>query len=65
MVINLFGKLKNNSYICTMKEYKIKITYLNADDVQPELIELSTDNIDWSMEQYQRNRNPFSWEIVE
>mgnify|MGYP003987711691 FL=1 len=48
-----------------MKEYKIKITYLNADDVQPELIELSTDNIDWSMEQYQRNRNPFSWEIVE
>lgn len=47
-----------------MEKYKLKITYLNADDVQPEIIELTTDRLDWSMEQYQRNRNPFKWEVL-
>lgn len=62
MVINLFGKLKNNSYICTMKEYKIKITFLDGSSDE---ISISTDRLVWSMAQYQRNREPFSWEIVE
>jgi|SaaInl74LU_5_DNA_1037368.scaffolds.fasta_scaffold00108_2 hypothetical protein len=59
-----FGKLKNNSYICSMKTYNIKITYLTQDDIQPEIIQLTTDDIEWSMDQYQRNREPLKWEIV-
>jgi len=52
-----------------MKTYKIKITYLVPtylveSDVQPEIIELKTDDIEWSMDQYQRNREPLKWEIL-
>lgn len=47
-----------------MKTYKIKITYLVESDIQPEIIELQTDDIKWSMDQYQRNREPLKWEIV-
>jgi hypothetical protein len=47
-----------------MKTYKIKITYLIEDDIQPEIIEINTDDINWSMDQYQRNRKPFKWEII-
>jgi hypothetical protein len=47
-----------------MKKYKIKITYLIQSDVQPEIIELSTDDIQWSMSEFQRNREPFKWEII-
>ena len=25
---------------------------------------IKTNNIEWSMEQYQRNREPFSWKII-
>jgi hypothetical protein len=44
-----------------MKEYKIKITFLDGSSDE---ITLTTDKLDWSMEQYQRNREPFSWQIV-
>ena len=44
-----------------MKEYKIKITFL---DGSSEIIELTTDRLEWSMEQYQRNREPLNWEII-
>lgn len=27
-------------------------------------IKITTDNIEWSMEQYQRNRRFFTWEII-
>ena len=47
-----------------MNTYKIKITYLTENDIQPEVIELKTDDIEWSMDQYQRNREPLKWEIV-
>jgi len=47
-----------------MKAYNIKITYLTQDDIQPEIIQLTTDDIEWSMDQYQRNREPLKWEIV-
>jgi hypothetical protein len=54
-----------------MKTYKIKITpnlaiektYGRED--APYTIELTTDNIEWSMEQYQRNRRALNWEILE
>jgi len=32
-------------------------------DSKWEEVELITDDIDWSMEQYQRNRQPFKWKI--
>ena len=47
-----------------MNTYKIKITYLTENDIQPEIIEIKTDDINWSMDQYQRNRQPLKWEIV-
>jgi hypothetical protein len=47
-----------------MKTYKIKITYLIENHFQPEIIEINTDDINWSMDQYQRNRKPFKWEII-
>lgn len=51
-----------------MKTYKIEITPLTETmgrEDAPYTIEIKTDNINWSMEQYQRNRAAFSWEILE
>ena len=45
-------------------QYKVKITYLSESDIQPEVLELYTSNIEWTMQQYQRNRKPFNWEIL-
>jgi|TARA_A100001515_G_scaffold112006_2_gene93105 hypothetical protein len=50
-----------------MDKYKIKIkpiTNLGYCAVKPYEIELETDDIEWSMEQYQRNREPLEWEII-
>jgi hypothetical protein len=43
------------------KKYTIKISYLDGEE---ETITLVTDNIKWSLDQYQRNRNPFDSEIT-
>ena len=45
-------------------EYKIKITYAPHSE-ENEVITLRTEDIEWSMSQYQRNRKSFTWEIVE
>ena len=45
-------------------KYKLKTTYLIESDVQPEIIEIETDDINWSMDEYQRNRHPLKWEII-
>jgi hypothetical protein len=47
-----------------MKKYKIKITPYHTVGVWY-VLELETENLEWSMEQYQRNRDPFEWEILE
>jgi hypothetical protein len=47
-----------------MKKYKIKITPYHAADASY-VLELETENLEWSMEQYQRNRDPLKWEILE
>jgi hypothetical protein len=44
--------------------YTIKIIWLDNNNPQSELITLKTDDIDWSMREYQRNRPPFKWEII-
>ena len=54
-----------------MKTYKILIIPHVIEGEQSQIIErpytidLTTDDINWSMEQYQRNRETFTWEILE
>jgi hypothetical protein len=47
------------------KTYKIEIQYYPHSLNHPEIIEITTDNLDWSMIQYARNRRPFSWKQAE
>tara|TARA_B110001450_G_scaffold169872_1_gene158318 strand:+ start:667 stop:819 length:153 start_codon:yes stop_codon:yes gene_type:complete len=47
-----------------MKEYQIIITPLNAKGASYILV-IESDRIEWSMEQYQRNRDAFDWKIKE
>ena len=44
-------------------EYLIEVTYYDTHNT--DFVELTTDNINWSMTQYQRNRKPFAWEILD
>ena len=44
-----------------MKKYIIEITESNG---SLSTLELETDRLEWSMEQYQRNRDPFSWKLI-
>ena len=44
------------------KNYKIRI--FEGGKVSYD-IELTTDDLEWSMEQYQRNRDFLTWEIIE
>jgi hypothetical protein len=45
------------------KEYLVEITY--SESGNSEVTTLKTDDLAWSMNQYQRNRLPFTWEIVD
>ena len=53
-----------------MKKYIITITpdpieTENSIKIEkPYEIELETDRLEWSMDQYQRNREPFTWEVT-
>jgi len=53
-----------------MKKYIIGITPTpieTKDSItteRPYEIELETDRLEWSMEQYQRNREPLTWEVI-
>jgi hypothetical protein len=51
--------LKNNM----ASTYKIQITPINGNDRQY-ITRIETDNIEQSMEQYQRNREPLTWEMM-
>jgi len=44
------------------KTYLIEINYTSG---ETETIELTTDRLEWSMDQYQRNREPLTWRLVE
>ncbi len=49
-------------------KYKILITpseKTHGREDAPYVIDLETDNLDWSMEQYQRNRKAFTWKITD
>ena len=45
------------------KKHLVEITYSETKD--KEVITLNTDDLAWSMNQYQRNRQPFTWEMKE
>ena len=45
------------------KEYLVEITYSDSGNKEVETIK--TDDLAWSMNQYQRNRLPFTWEILD
>ena len=45
------------------KEYLVEITYIDSSN--KELERITTDDLAWSMNQYQRNRLPLTWEIVD
>jgi hypothetical protein len=44
-----------------MKNYTIEIKYGNG---VIESVNIKSNNIEWSMDQYQRNREPFKWEVI-
>ena len=43
--------------------YLIELTYHETKKVEEIILE--TDDLAWSMNQYQRNRQPFQWEMKE
>jgi len=45
------------------KEHLIEITYHESGD--KEVTTLKTDDLAWSMNQYQRNRLPLTWELLD
>ena len=45
------------------KEYLVEITYVESENT--EVITLKTDDSAWSMNQYQRNRLPLTWELLD
>ena len=45
-----------------MKEYIVEINYLNGRSFTKVF---KTDKLQWTMEQYQRNRVAFEWKVVE
>lgn len=42
-------------------KYQVYIEYLNGSS---ELIDIQTNNLKWSIDQYSRNRDPFKWSVV-
>ena len=54
-------------YIKIMKVYSVEITPITNTKMcaaKPYIVELKTDDIEFSMEQYQRNREPLNYVIV-
>ena len=45
------------------KKHLIEITYNQSGE--SDVIILNTDDLAWSMTQYQRNRKPLTWEILD
>ena len=46
------------------KRYIIEITYADDKGTEVESLDISTDDLQWSMEQYKRNRPPLEWRVV-
>jgi hypothetical protein len=44
-------------------KYTVQIDYVMSHE--KEIVEIETDDIEWSMNQYQRNRQGLSWKVIE
>jgi len=42
----------------------IEITYTDDKGLEVESLDITTDDLEWSMEQYKRNRPPLEWRVV-
>ena len=51
------------SRISQRKTYLVEIMYYENHNT--DVVTITTDNINWSMNQYQRNRKAFQWEILD
>ena len=51
------------SRISQRKTYLVEIMYY--ENHNRDVVTITTDNINWSMNQYQRNRKAFQWEILD
>jgi len=50
-----------------MKRFLVEIEYITEHkycSAKPLKVSITTRNIEWSMEQYQRNREPFNWKVI-
>ena len=45
------------------KEYLVEVTYIESEE--SEIVTMKTDDLAWSMNQYQRNRQPLIWELLD
>ena len=45
------------------KEYLVEVTYIESEE--SEIVTMKTDDLAWSMNQYQRNRLPLTWELLD
>tara|TARA_A100001011_G_scaffold14760_1_gene15556 strand:- start:650 stop:898 length:249 start_codon:yes stop_codon:yes gene_type:complete len=45
------------------KEYLVEVTYVESEE--SEIVTMKTDDLAWSMNQYQRNRLPLTWELLD
>jgi len=46
-----------------MINYEIQITPIDATQ-EPYIFKVQTHDLEWTMEQYQRNREIFEWELI-
>lgn len=44
------------------KHYTVELNYIR--DGRTEIVEFVTEDIEWSIDQYQRNRDSFEWKII-
>ena len=45
-----------------LKKYKVSVKYVNG---ETEVVEFVTPNLAWTMNQYQRNRDFLTWDVIE
>ena len=62
-LISVSNKKDLKILVNALSKYKIDIIPLMGGERYT--IELTTDNIEWSMEQYKRNREPLTYNILE
>ncbi len=58
------GLYSNRNRWIKMKKEKFLIEITYCESGKKEVIKLKTDDLAWSMVQYQRNRLPLVWEII-